>query len=54
VLENKKLKRIDATLKLIDDETLALFHKAGREEVLCITRCKFGEPPRLKTSSGWC
>jgi internalin A len=45
LLENKKLKRIDVAAKLVDDETLTLFHKAGRLEVLSNTRCEIGEEP---------
>jgi UDP-N-acetylglucosamine 2-epimerase len=52
LLENKKLKRIDVTAKLIDDETLTLFNKAGRLEALSNTHCEYGEPPSSKNVIG--
>jgi internalin A len=52
LLENKKLKRIDVTAKLIDDETLNLFHNVGRLEALSIMRCTFGETPSSENVVG--
>ncbi len=52
LLENKKLKRIDLSAKLVDDETLNLFHKIGRLELLSNTRCERGEQPSSKNVIG--